>query len=158
MQSPEPTGPLLRLRDAEREVALGETEAVLAAATNTTMREGLTDLRTAIEHGELEADDAEQLEGVLELALQAGRVRAVYGPGGEQAALRLYRRLPRGSAAAQSARDVTSALEALTGRQLDSASVEVVGPGAFALSLTVEGRQLSVRLDRQGARLASVVA
>ena len=50
------------------------------------------------------------LEPILELALQAGRIRAVYGPPGEQAALRLYRKLPRGAALQQSARDVSDAL------------------------------------------------
>ena len=146
------------LRGAEAEVALGETQAVLAATTSEVTRSALTKLCAAIESGALGAADGARLERVLELALQAGRIRAVYGPGGEQAALRLYRRLPRGTAAAQSARDVTDALAALSGRQLESASVEVVGPGAFTLSLTVDGKQLSVRLDRQGARLASVAA
>ncbi len=155
MQSPSET---VALREAEAEVALGETQAVLAATTSEKTRSELTELCAAIENLVLGTADAARLERVLELALQAGRVRAVYGPGGEQAALRLYRRLPRGSAAAQSARDVSLALAALTGRQLESASVEVVGPGAFTLSLTVDGKQLSVRLDRQGARLASVAA
>jgi hypothetical protein len=155
VQSPSDT---VTLRDGELEVALGETNAVLAAATNETSRSELTDLRAALERGQLDADEAAKLERVIELALQAGRIRAIYGPGGEQAALRLYRRLPRGRAAAQSAKDVTQALAALTGRQLDGATIEVVGPGAFSLTLSVDGKQLSVRLDRQGARLASVAA
>ena len=42
---------------------------------------------------------------LLELALQSGRIRSVYGPGGEQAALRAYRRLPaRGRADRERAR------------------------------------------------------
>ena len=45
-----------------------------------------------------------ELERVLELGLQAGRIRAVYGPGGEQAALRLFRRLPAGAELAETAR------------------------------------------------------
>ena len=41
---------------------------------------------------------AEQLEPIVSLGLQSGRIRSVYGPGGEQAALRLYRKLPGGRA------------------------------------------------------------
>jgi hypothetical protein len=158
MSSVQSPSDAITLRDGELEVALGETNAVLAATTSETSRSELTSLCDALERGQLDADDAARLERVIELALQAGRIRAIYGPGGEQAALRLYRRLPHGRAAAQSAKDVTQALGALTGRQLDGASIEVVGPGAFSLTLSVDGKQITVRLDRQGARLASVAA
>src|SRR5439155_18755928 len=50
---------------------------------------------------------------LLELGLQTGRLRAVYGPGGEQAALRLFRKLPRGKELEASAREVTGALASL---------------------------------------------
>ena len=96
------------------------------------------------------------LEPILELALQAGRIRAIYGPPGETAALRLYRKLPRGAALQQSAREVSEALSSLQGHTLEGATLTAVGPGAYTLSLaTAEGR-LSVKLDRQGARITSV--
>ena len=96
------------------------------------------------------------LEPILELALQAGRIRAIYGPPGETAALRLYRKLPRGAALQQSAREVSEALSSLQGHTLEGATLTAVGPGAYTLSIaTAEGR-LSVKLDRQGARITSV--
>jgi hypothetical protein len=44
----------------------------------------------------------------------------------------------------------------LQGQVLEGATLTAVGPGAYTLSLaTAEGR-LSIKLDRQGARISSV--
>jgi hypothetical protein len=137
------------------EVALGEAQAVLALVRDGDRRGRLADLVAAIGDGEVEGEDAEALEELLELGFQTGRLRALYGPGGEQAALRLYRRLPRGRELGDSARAVTEALGSLSGRELESVRLEAVAPGAFTLSLTAGGIDLSVRLDRQGVRVAS---
>lgn len=139
-----------------REIALAETKAVETHAADPAYREELRRVLHALDAGELPSEQAEALGRLLELSLQAGRVRALYGPGGEQAALRLYRALPAGTAAAASAEEVSQALAALAGRPLESVALRAVGPGAFALSLAAGGAELSVRLDRHGARLASV--
>jgi hypothetical protein len=139
-----------------REVALGEAQAVLALVADEDRRGRLAALVAAVDDGELDDEGAQALEELLELGLQTGRLRALYGPGGEQAALRLYRRLPRGRELGRAARDVTGALASLEGETLESVSVEAVGPGSYLLSLAAGGTQLSVRLDRQGARVASV--
>ena len=140
------------------EVALAETQAVLAMARDQGYRDRLADVVAAVSDGQIFENEAADLEQVLELGLQSGRIRAVYGPSGEQAALRLYRRLPRGAALAESAREVTEALEALRGKPLEAIELSAVGPGAFSLSLAADGLELSLRLDRQGARIASVGA
>jgi hypothetical protein len=116
----------------------------------------LADLVAAVVDGSVEGDDAESLEELLELGLQSGRIRALYGPGGEQAALALYRRLPRGAELVESTRQVSAALTALAGRELSSVELRAVGPGAFALSVSAGEVEVSVRLDRQGARLTAV--
>jgi len=154
---PEPVRPeSVKLRDEEREIALAEAQAVYVLAVEPGYRDDLAALLAAVDEGELGAADAATLDGVLELALQTGRIRALYGPGGEQAALRLYRRLPHGNEIGASAAAVTGALAALAGRRLDSVRVEATGPGSFALALSVEGADVSIRLDRQGARLTSL--
>jgi hypothetical protein len=51
---------------------------------------------------------------------------------------------------------VTEALSALEGRTLEHVQVQSTGPGSFVVTLGVEGLELSVRLDRAGARLHSV--
>jgi hypothetical protein len=144
------------LREEEREVALAEAQAVLTLAGDDGYRSEVAALVAAVDEGELAEPEAATLERLLELALQAGRIRALYGPGGEQAALRLYRRLPAGSAAAASAEQVSEALSAFAGSPLEAISIRAAGPGAYTVSLRAGGAELAVRLDAQGARLTSV--
>ena len=148
----------MQLRAEEREVALAEAQAVFAVAGEPAYRDELARLITAVDDGGLGDEEAETMERLLELGLQTGRIRALFGPGGEQAALRLYRRLPRGKELRDRAAAVGEALAALSGRRFDSLRLEPVGPGAFVLHLAVEGTDVSVRLDRQGARLTSVAS
>jgi len=147
---------LIALRGEAAEVALGEAQAVLALVQDEDRRGRLADLVAAVQGGELDDDDAQALEELIELGLTTGRIRSVYGPEGEQAALKTYRRLPRGRELAEGAREVTHALEALEGKPLERVSVQSTGPGAFVVTVAVEGRELSVRLDRAGARIHSV--
>jgi hypothetical protein len=109
-----------------------------------------------VQDGQLGDDEAQALEEVLELGLTTGRIRGVYGPEGEQAALKTYRHLPGGRALADSAAEVTAALAALEGKTLEDVKVQSTGPGSFLLTLGVEGLELSIRLDRAGARVHSV--
>ena len=139
-----------------REVALAESQAVLAMARDDATRERFAELVTQVDEGEVAGGIAELLEQVLELGLQAGRVRAYYGPGGEQAALKTLRRLPRGQARAESAREVSVALASLEGKVLERVAVAAVAPGSYALTVHAGGLELSVRLDASGARLAIV--
>jgi hypothetical protein len=144
------------LRGEAREVALAEAQAVHAMARDEERRERLAELVTLLDDGEVDGEPADLLEGLLELGLQTGRIRAIYGPGGEQAALKTLRRLPRGSERAGSARDVSAALTALDGQTLESVKITAVGPGAFTLTILAGGLEASVRLDRDGARVTSL--
>jgi hypothetical protein len=145
------------LRGEEREVALAEVRAVLAAAPAGGYRDQLDGIHTALtDDAALDPDATTELERLVTIALQSGRVRALYGPGGEQALLRLYRKLPGGRELTASAAAVTGALSALAGRPLEQAAVTAVGPGTFRLTLAAGGVTCTIHLDRQGARLASV--
>jgi len=146
----------IAVRGEAAEVASAEARAVLSMVQDEERRGKLADLVAAIEDGEVEGADAQALEEVLELALQTGRVRALYGPEGETAALSLYRRLPRGKELSEAAREVTAALAALEGRAIEKVSVSASGPAAHVVTVSAEGLELSIRLDRQGARLTTV--
>ena len=124
------------------EVALGEAQAVLAMISDDERRGRLADLIAAVGDGEIADADADALTELLELGLQTGRLRAVYGPDAEELDA--------------SARDVTGALASLVGKPLENARIEAAGPGSFLVSLSVDGLDVSIRLDRQGARLTSV--
>jgi hypothetical protein len=146
----------VRLTDEAREVALAEAQAVLAMVHDETRRDRLAALVADVNEGEVDGASADALEELLELGLATGRLRALYGPGGEQAALLAFRKLPRGAELAAGAREVTEALQALEGKRIDSLSLSNVGPGAYVLSLGADGLDLSIRVDRQGARIHSV--
>ena len=147
---------IVSLKGEEREVALAEVEAVRASAQGE-YRALLDSTVTAVTSGqELSEYQAEELDRIVSLGLQTGRIRALYGPAGEQAALRTYRRLPGGREVAASAAAVNEALGSLEGRSLDQISITAIGPGVFSVSLVVGGAELTVRLDGSGARLASV--
>lgn len=150
------TETLFAVRDTELEVALGEVDAVLAAVPEGEYRHRLERLREELLGDGLGAGAVAELDRLIEIALQSGRLRAVYGPGGEAAATRLYRRLPSGRELTASAKEVAEALSSLSGQVLDEVALSVNGPGAFGLALTVGGREIAVRLDRQGVRLHSV--
>src|ERR1700751_3675325 len=98
----------LALKGEAREVALAEAQTVLSMAQNDEMRARLAELVSDVDDGDGGGGSTELLESVLELGLQTGRIRAYYGPGGEQAAVSTLRRLPKGRDRSESARDVTA--------------------------------------------------
>jgi hypothetical protein len=144
------------VRGTAAEIALAEAQAVLAFVHDEERRGRLADLVAAVQDGELPDDEAQALEELLELGLASGRIRGLYGPEGEQAALGTYRRLPRGRELSDGAAEVSEALAALEGRTLERASVSAPGPGTYVVTLAVDGLELSVKLDRAGARIHSV--
>ncbi len=146
----------VQLRGEARDVALAEAQTVHSLARDEPMRSRFAELVAAVDDGDVGGDSAELLESVLELGLQTGRIRAYYGPGGEQAALATLRKLPRGRVRSDSARDVSTALAVLAGSTIDSVKIAAVAPGAFTLSIEAGGVQAAVRLDGNGARLTSL--
>jgi len=148
----------VRVTGEAAEVARAEAQAVLSIVQDRTRRDRLADLVAAVEDGEVAGDDADALAEVLELGLQTGRIRSLYGPEGEQATLALFRRLPIGRELVQSALDLSRALESLEGRAVERVSVSAVGPGEFGVTISTEGYEVALRLGRAGARLHSVGA
>jgi hypothetical protein len=150
-------GAAIALKEDEAEIALGEIRAVRDLVREPDYREILDEVIVSIEADATIAEvHAGEVDRLLMLALQTGRVRAIYGPGGEQTALRLYRKLPTGAEVAATARAVNDALGALAGRNLEKASISASGPGAFVLTLATDGAELTVKLDGQGVRIGSV--
>ena len=116
----------VRLSGDAAEVCRAEAQAVLAMVQDEGRRGRLADVVAAVDGGEVDGADADALAELLELGLSTGRVRAIYGPEGEQAALGVFRRLPLGKELTQSARDLNEALGALEGRTIDTISVNAV--------------------------------
>ena len=86
------------LTSEAQEVALAEAQAVRALRVGRGVpRAARRADRRASTRARSRARTRRRSSELLELGLQSGRIRALYGPGGEQAALRCYRRLPRGA-------------------------------------------------------------
>jgi hypothetical protein len=148
----------VRIGGDAAEVARAETLAVLAMVQDSTRRARLADLLAAVDEGQLPPPEADALAELLELGLQSGRVRSLYGPEGEQASLALYRRLPAGRELAESATSLNEALAALAGKTIDRLSVSAVGPGEYGVTISTDDYELVLRLGRAGARLATIGA
>jgi hypothetical protein len=148
----------VRVSGEAAEVARAEAQAVLAMVQDETRRGRLADVVAALAGGEIDGEDADALAELLELGLQTGRVRSVYGPEGEQAALALFRRLPLGRELTQSTRDLNEALTSLEGRTIEKLSVSAVGPGEYGVTISTEEYEIVLRLGRAGARLATIGA
>jgi hypothetical protein len=148
----------VRVAGEAAEVARAEAQAVLAMVQDERRRLRLADVVAAVDDGRVGGEDADALAELLELGLRTGRLRAVYGPGGEQAALGLFRRLPRGRDLTDSTRDLNEALAALGGRTLEKLSVHALGPGEFGISISTDGMDLELRLGHNGARLSMLGA
>jgi hypothetical protein len=145
-----------RVSGEAAEVARAEAQAVLAMVVDEGRRLKLADVVAAIDDGEVEGADADALAELLELGLSTGRVRAVYGPEGEQAALGLFRRLPLGKELTETTRELNEALSALEGRTIEKISVSVVGPGEYGVTVSTEDFEIALRLGKAGARVASI--
>jgi hypothetical protein len=146
------------VRGEVADVLRAEAQAVLAMVLDEGRRGTLADVIAAVDDGELSDADADAAEQLLELGLVNGRIRALYGPEAEQATVSLLRRLPRGRAATESAREVSEALSSLEGRLVEQISVRVLSPGEFAVSIAAGGLELSARLGRAGVRLNTIGA
>ena len=105
----------------------------------------------------LEGRHADELDRLLTLALQSGRVRALYGPGGEQAALRAFRKLPT-RLAARRERERRQRGARRARRPCDRAALADGGrPRAPSRSPSRPRRPAAVDAARPaGARIASV--
>jgi hypothetical protein len=145
-----------RVSGEAAEVARAEAQAVLAMVVDESRRLKLAEVVAAIDDGEVDGADADALAELLELGLSTGRVRAVYGPEGEQAALGLFRRLPLGKELAETTRELNEALSALEGRTIEKISVSVVGPGEYGVTVSTEDFEIALRLGKAGARVASI--
>lgn len=146
----------VRVRGEAAEVSRAEAQAVMAMLSDGQRRSRLADLVAAVDEGRVEGDDAAALGELLELGLQTGRLRSLYGPEGEQAALALFRRLPQGRELSQSTTELNVALEVLAGRTLDRLSVHAIGPGEYGVTISADGFELALRLGPSGARISTL--
>lgn len=147
---------VLRLSAAEQELVEAEIRAFAGSLPDPASRARYLDLATLVADGVVGDEQIGPLATILEIGLQTGRLRRVYGADGEMALGRIFQRTPRGAAVTAEAAAVTTALEALRGHTIDDIRVTALGPGSYSVLVDTRQCQLTIRLDRGGVRVDSV--
>ena len=146
----------MKIGATEQELVIQEIGALGVLLRNPETRARYAELRSAIEAGEVPDELLGHLGNVLELGLESGRIRNLYGADGEQALARVFQRTPAGSERAAGAREVTDALAGLRGQCIEDISISAVGPGSYGITIDTDRCQITLRLDRAGARVENV--
>lgn len=116
------------------------------------IRARYTALLREVESGTITEERLVTLGDLLEIVLESGRARHLYGPAGENALTALFQKTPRGVALRQQAQEVNRALAGLEGQTFGSIAFRAAGPGSWVLTLQTNHCELTVRIDRQGVR------
>jgi hypothetical protein len=145
----------LTLEPAEQELLLEDVPAFARTVKDPAVRERYLQLAEAVEGGVVPADLLFALEAMLELALQTRAVRRRHGPDAERTLTDLFFRTGRGAALRQSARDVTRALEVLTGQTVEKVAV-TAAPGRHTITINTDHVHLTLSVDQSGIQVDRV--
>jgi hypothetical protein len=142
----------LHLEPAEAEVVAAESAAFAHALPDPAARARYERLGASAASGEVAKDLVPALETMLELLFNTGRVtnRAVLQS--------VFGQTPRGRQLASAAREVNRALQTLHGQTLAELRLSSVGPSSQALVIETDRCRLTLEIDRDGARIASLEA
>ncbi len=144
------TGPL---DEFQKEILEREVRAFLTGVADPEAQARYAGLLQEVEDGEVSEECSTALEGILQVVLESGRARKLYGPPGENSLNSLFQKTPRGSALVQQANEVNKALKGLEGQTLGGVSFRSTGPGSWGLTLQTDRGELTLRIDRQGIRV-----
>lgn len=138
-----------------RDVLREELTAFALAQPSAETAQRFHALASAIEAEEVPDELVPALETFLELSLHRGRLRRQRGPEADEALAALFFRTPGGAAARKAAHDVSRALGTLSGQVLERISVGVT-IGGHTIEIRTDRAQLTLELDRGGARVRSI--
>jgi hypothetical protein len=140
----------VHLEAAEAEVVAAEATAFARALPDPVAGARYERLATAAASADVPPDLVPALETMLELLFNTGRVtnRAVLQS--------VFIRTPRGRQLAVAAREVNRALETLRGQTVAELRLASVGPSLQSLVIETDRCRLTLEIDRDGARIASL--
>jgi hypothetical protein len=142
----------VHLEAPESDVIAVEAAAFARALPDPAARARYERLSAAATSGEVPDDLVAPLETMLELLFATGRVT-------NRALLQsVFARTPRGRHLTAAAHDVNRALETLRGQTLAEVRLSAVGPTLQSLVIETDRCRLTVEIDRDGARIASLDA
>ncbi len=145
----------LALTAEEKELLALELAALVPALAGE-RRQRYEALARAVQEGQVPPELLPPLEGLLDLALETGRARALYRAEGERVLTELFHRTPRGRELARHLEEVNRALAALRGRTLRAVRVGMRTLGHFTIALETEGAGVTLAVRPQGITVESV--
>ncbi|MGH7779243.1 MAG: hypothetical protein ACREQR_05400 [Candidatus Binataceae bacterium] len=148
-------GPLA-LDALQRDILLPQIQAFIDATADAAAREVYLTLKAAVEAMEVASADLQaRLGAIVEMAVQSGRIRRLFGPGAELSLNALFQKTPRGREIAGSLRELNRALAKLKGDTVEELTAALRAPGAYALTLKTSSCQLVIRFEPAGVRVES---
>lgn len=147
---------MITIDELQRDILAPQIQAFLAAAPDGSAREAYAALHEKIIALEVPPHSAETLGGIIEVLLNSGRIRKLYGPGAELSLWSLFQRTPRGLELTASIASLNTALRQLQDQPLEFVSVAARAPGAYGLTIRTSQFQMVLRFEASGVRVESI--
>lgn len=147
---------ILKLDQLQRDLLIPQIQAFLDATSDAGARESYAALKAAVESLAVSSELQARLGTIVEVALQSGRIRRLFGPGAELSLNALFQKTPRGREIARSLQELNAALSNLKGDTVEEVNAALRGPGSWALTVKTSGCQLVIRFERDGVRVESL--
>jgi hypothetical protein len=147
---------ILKLDPLQRDLLIPQIQAFLDATSDADARASYTALKAAVESMAVSTEHQARLGTIVEVALQSGRIRRLFGPGAELSLNALFQKTPRGREIARSLQELNATLSSLKGDTVEEVSAVARGPGSWALTVKTSGCQLVIRFERDGVRVESL--
>jgi hypothetical protein len=147
---------ILKLDPLQRDLLIPQIQAFLDATSDADARASYTALKAAVESMAVSTEHQARLGTIVEVALQSGRIRRLFGPGAELSLNALFQKTPRGREIARSLHELNATLSNLKGDTVEEVSAVARGPGSWALTVKTSECQLVIRFERDGVRVESL--
>jgi hypothetical protein len=143
----------LSIDTLQKEILEREVQAFLQGSVDPEAQARYAALLQEVEDEEITEERCQTLAGILEIIVESGRARKLYGPPGENSLTSLFQKTSRGAALTQMSTQVNQALRGLKGQTLEGINFRSSGPGSWVLTLQTDHCELTLRIDRKGIRV-----
>jgi hypothetical protein len=144
---------MLALDDLQKDLLEREIRAFIKEVADPEAQSRYAAFLQAVENGEVGEEHTRLLAGLLEVVLESGRARKLYGPAGENSLISLFQKTPQGSALTQQANNVNQALKGIEEQVIKKMSFRPSRPGSWVLTLQTDRCELTLRIDRREIRV-----
>lgn len=146
----------MKLEAREQALLRSEIEVFLEHLGDADLKGRYEKLLESVKAGKVSKELLGDLERLLEVSLETGRIRKVYGPHGEQVFIKVYGRTPKGFGILKLIDEANEALQVLRGHVIDELAFSLQGPGSYRLLIDTDRCRVTVGIDRDGLKAEGV--